>query len=306
MSGIRWADREAGGSDPLLVVGASRLVDLYCAGLGIAKEQGLVKGEGRLVIRADGDMAACDGLRRLRRGSTRPNAAAPRLHSAVTGPSDDGRSGKRIRADSAVQELVDCLRQCPIIAILRGVPTEQSAAVCEALITAGVKAIEVPLNSPTPFASLEAMVRQARGRALLGCGTVLTAAQVDMVHKSGGRMVVSPNTNPEVIRRTKQLGMLSIPGFFTATEALQALDAGADALKLFPAGPAGPAYLKDLRAVLDPRLLILPVGGVDLSNIAAFKAAGAGGFGIGGALYKPGDTAEMVLAKASEFVRNLV
>lgn len=180
-------------------------------------------------------------------------------------------------------------RRCPVVAILRGITPEEMLPVCEALRTAGIRLLEVPLNSPDALESIRraAAKYHAAGELLAGAGTVLTAQNVRDVAAAGGRFIISPDANPEVIRETKRLGLVSIPGFFTATEAFTALRAGADYLKLFPAGKLGPGYVKDLKAVI--KAPILAVGGVDAENIAAFLNVCAG-VGIGSALYKPGKT----------------
>ena len=180
-------------------------------------------------------------------------------------------------------------RRCPVVAILRGITPEEMLPVCEALRTAGIRLLEVPLNSPDALESIRraAVKYHAAGELLAGAGTVLTAQNVRDVVAAGGRFIISPDANPEVIRETKRLGLVSIPGFFTATEAFTALRAGADYLKLFPAGKLGPGYVKDLKAVI--KAPILAVGGVDTDNIAAFLDVCAG-VGIGSALYKPGTT----------------
>lgn len=180
-------------------------------------------------------------------------------------------------------------RRCPVVAILRGITPEEMLPVCEALRTAGIRLLEVPLNSPDALESIRhaAAKYHAAGELLAGAGTVLTAQNVRDVAAAGGRFIISPDANPEVIRETKRLGLVSIPGFFTATEAFTALRAGADYLKLFPAGKLGPGYVKNLKAVI--KAPILAVGGVDTDNIAAFLDVCAG-VGIGSALYKPGKT----------------
>ena len=180
-------------------------------------------------------------------------------------------------------------RRCPVVAILRGITPEEMLPVCEALRTAGIRLLEVPLNSPDALESIRraAAKYHGAGELLAGAGTVLTAQNVRDVAAAGGRFIISPDANPEVIRETKRLGLVSIPGFFTATEAFTALRAGADYLKLFPAGKLGPGYVKNLKAVI--KAPILAVGGVDTDNIAAFLDVCAG-VGIGSALYKPGKT----------------
>ncbi|WP_231402469.1 2-dehydro-3-deoxy-6-phosphogalactonate aldolase [Caenimonas aquaedulcis] len=189
---------------------------------------------------------------------------------------------------------------CPLVAILRGVQPQEAAPVADALVAAGWHLIEVPLNSPQPLASIEA-ITAAQPAALVGAGTVLTAAQVREVHTAGGRMIVSPNFNAEVVREAVRLGMACVPGVLTASEAFAALDAGATALKLFPSEMIPPAAVKALRAVLPASARLLPVGGITTSNMAAYRAAGANGFGIGSALYKPGMAADEVKRHAMEF-----
>lgn len=193
----------------------------------------------------------------------------------------------------------------PLIAILRGITPPEAVAVAEALIGAGITKIEVPLNSPQPLDSIRAMAEAFGPRALIGAGTVLTPEQVGQVHAAGGRLIVSPNTDPEVIAETRRLGMESWPGAFTATECFIAIKAGATGLKLFPADQAGPSTVKALRAVLPRDMPLYAVGGADAGNFAQWLAAGADGFGIGSALYKPGDSAETVGTRAAALVAAL-
>ena len=195
-------------------------------------------------------------------------------------------------------ELTDYLTRCDLVAILRGVTPDAVVAIGEVLAEAGFAAIEVPLNSPDPIESIRRLAARFAGRLLIGAGTVMSAAQVAAVADAGGRLVVLPHADPAVVRAAKSRGMLAVPGFFTPTEAFAMLAAGADGLKLFPAEAASPAVLKSLRAVLPTGTAVLPVGGIDAGNIAAWRAAGAAGFGIGSAIYKPGDTPEIVAAKA--------
>ena len=190
----------------------------------------------------------------------------------------------------------------PIIAILRGLRPEEAVAIGEALVGAGIDRIEVPLNSPEPLDSIAALAKAFGGKALIGAGTVLTPHQVHEVHAAGGRLIVSPNADPGVIATTKTLGMQSWPGVFTATESFAALNAGADGLKIFPAFKLGTDGLKALRDVLPRETQVFAVGGVGAGDIATWREAGADGFGIGGALYKPGATAEEIAAKAHTFV----
>jgi 2-dehydro-3-deoxyphosphogalactonate aldolase len=191
------------------------------------------------------------------------------------------------------------LSRMPIVAILRGVRPHEALGVARALVAAGVRIIEVPLNSPDPLDSIEALARGLTNEeAMIGAGTVLTAAQVQAVEKAGGQLIVSPNTDARVIKETKRLGLVSGPGFATPTEAFAALEAGADCLKLFPAENAPPPIVKALRAVLPREVPLLAVGGVGAHNAAEYRSAGASGFGIGSALYAPGITAEEVYDRA--------
>ena len=190
----------------------------------------------------------------------------------------------------------------PLIAILRGVTPDKAPAIAEAIMDAGITTIEVPLNSPDPLDSIAAMVRVAGDRAVIGAGTVLSPEAVDQVADAGGQLIVSPNVNAEVIRRTKARGLQSWPGIFTPTEAFAALDAGADGLKLFPGTMAGPAGLSALRAILPPGTPVYAVGGAGADNFRNWMDASADGFGIGSALYKPGLSAEEVHARATTIV----
>jgi 2-dehydro-3-deoxyphosphogalactonate aldolase len=202
-------------------------------------------------------------------------------------------------------ELTPYLARCPLIAILRGVRPNEVAAIAAALETAGIAIVEVPLNSPDPLASIAALARDFGARLMIGAGTVMTAAQVAAVAHAGGRLIVTPHADPAITRAAKTHGLIAVPGFFTPAEAFAMLAAGADALKLFPAEAASPAVLRALRAVLPADTAVLPVGGIDAGNIPAWRAAGAAGFGIGSAIYKPGDTAAIVTAKARALLASL-
>jgi len=190
------------------------------------------------------------------------------------------------------------LEQMPLVAILRGVRPEEVVAVGRSLIEAGISIIEVPLNSPDPYDSISLLAGEFGKKALIGAGTVLTAGQAQRVIAAGGKLVVSPNMNPEVIRTTKSLGGLSAPGCLTPTEAFAALDAGADGIKIFPAEMASPKVIKAMRAVLPADANLIIVGGVNADNMQDFLAAGANGFGIGSALFKPGRTADAIRTAA--------
>ena len=190
----------------------------------------------------------------------------------------------------------------PLIAILRGVAPDEVVGIAEALIRAGIDRIEVPLNSPDPFDSVARLADAVGDRATIGAGTVLTPDDAARVADAGGRMVVSPNADPAVIRETKARGMLSYPGVFTATECFAALSAGADGLKVFPASMMGTGGLTALRAVLPPEAEVFAVGGVGPADFAAWRRAGASGFGLGSSLYAPGHDAAQVERAARDSV----
>jgi 2-dehydro-3-deoxyphosphogalactonate aldolase len=190
----------------------------------------------------------------------------------------------------------------PLLAILRGVAPGEVLSVAAALQDCGFLCLEIPLNSPDPLQSIGSLRRRFGAALLIGAGTVLTEAEVVQVHEAGADFVVSPNTNAAVIRVTKQRGLLSLPGFATPTEAFAALEAGADALKLFPAESAPPPTLRALKAVLPSHARVLPVGGISPAAMPAYVSAGAAGFGIGSAIFKPGLQAAAVRERAAGFV----
>jgi 2-dehydro-3-deoxyphosphogalactonate aldolase len=200
------------------------------------------------------------------------------------------------------QILAQAMAQLPLIAILRGLTPAESPDMGQALVSSGFAIIEVPLNSPEPLKSIAALTEQFP-QTLIGAGTVLNAQQVKDVHAAGGRLVVAPNFNPAVVAQALALNMVVLPGVATPTEAFAALDAGAHGLKLFPAEMVSPATVKALRAVLPKSAALLPVGGITPDNMAAYRTAGASGFGLGSALYAPGRLAQEVTLQAQAFVK---
>jgi 2-dehydro-3-deoxyphosphogalactonate aldolase len=202
---------------------------------------------------------------------------------------------------NAHQKFSQALTTLPLVAILRGLPPAEALPVGQALVSTGWTLIEIPLNSPQPLESIAAMAK-AYPQALIGAGTVLTPEDVRNVQAAGGELIVSPNFNPAVVREAARLGMVCLPGVMTASEAFGALEAGATGLKIFPAEMITPAVVKALRAVLPVSTVVMPVGGVTPDNMGAYRAAGASGFGIGSALYKPGMTATEVAESAMKFI----
>lgn len=197
------------------------------------------------------------------------------------------------------------LNKCPVIAILRGITPEEILPVGRALMECGINIIEIPLNSPEPLESIRRLSTDANGRAIIGAGTVLNVADVEAVKASGGQLIVSPNTNTAVIAATVAAEMISVPGYFTPTEAFAAIQAGAHAIKLFPAEAASPSILKAQRAVLPADFPIFIVGGVHADDVVKWLSAGASGFGLGGALYRPGQSAVDVHRAAMQFMSAL-
>lgn len=198
--------------------------------------------------------------------------------------------------------LDDYLDDLPLIAILRGITPEDCEAVTEALFAAGFRIVEVPLNSPQALRSIERIAHQFGDVMLVGAGTVLTPDQVPQVHENGGRLIVAPNTNLPVIQAGVEAGMITIPGAATPTEAFAGIHAGASAVKVFPAEAIGPRVLASWRAVIPDTVPLLPVGGIDSHNMADYWQAGAAGFGLGSALYKPGKSLGDISASATKLV----
>jgi len=191
----------------------------------------------------------------------------------------------------------------PLVAILRGVKPDEAEGIVSALIEAGMTAIEIPLNSPDPFRSIETAAKQAPAGILIGAGTVLTADDVDRLHDVGGKLMVSPNVDTQVLARAHERGMVTMPGVFTPTEALLAARAGASSLKFFPASVLGASGIAAIRAVLPADVMIAAVGGVSDQNFAEYVKAGVTAFGLGSSLYKPGMTAAKVAARARATIK---
>jgi 2-dehydro-3-deoxyphosphogalactonate aldolase len=190
-------------------------------------------------------------------------------------------------------------RRLSLVAILRGIKPSEAIAIGDALVEAGFGLIEVPLNSPDPFTSIAAMAKRFAGKALIGAGTVLTAEQAEIVADAGGQIIVAPNFDPAVAAVARERNLDYLPGIGTVTEAFAALSAGAAALKLFPAEMIPPAAVKAMLAVLPRGTHLLPVGGIDETTMGAYRKAGATGFGLGSAIYKPGMTAADVGGRAA-------
>lgn len=194
------------------------------------------------------------------------------------------------------------MSECPLVAILRGLAPGEAEAVGEAIHAAGIRIIEVPLNSPEPFKSIGRLARSLGDRALVGAGTVLDAVDVARVADEGGELIVSPSTDHAVIHAAASAGLVSLPGYFTPSEAFEAIQSGASALKLFPAEAATPAVLKAQRAVLPADMPVLVVGGITPDNMQPWREAGADGFGLGGGLYRAGQSPEQTGEKARAYV----
>ena len=203
---------------------------------------------------------------------------------------------------SAKELLIRYLDECPLVAIIRGVTPTDAEAIGDAVAEAGIRIIEVPLNSPDPLRSIEMLARKFGESMLVGAGTVLKAEQVSQVRDAGGRIIVSPDTNSEVIAASAQAGLVSSPGYFTPSEAFAAVREGATALKLFPAEGASPSVLKAQLAVIPRDVPVMAVGGIKPDNMRPWLDAGAAGFGLGSGLYKPGQSAAETLEKARAYV----
>lgn len=198
--------------------------------------------------------------------------------------------------------LDEALAECPVVAIIRGVTPDEVLDVAAALYEAGIRGVEVPLNSPNPIESIRRLTEAFGERMICGAGTVLKPIQVEEVARVGGKIIVSPNTQVDVIRRSVELGLDPAPGFGTASEAFAALDAGARHLKLFPAVSFGPNHIRQLKAVLPTHAVVWAVGGAGADNMAEWWAAGARAFGLGSELYKAGQTAAETAEKATRVV----
>jgi 2-dehydro-3-deoxyphosphogalactonate aldolase len=206
---------------------------------------------------------------------------------------------------TALADFTRYFAACPLIAIIRGVRPEEAEAVCEAILAAGIRIVEVPLNSPDPLVSIERLAKRFGDEALIGAGTVLDPDDVKRVERAGGRIIVSPSTDTAVIRQSWDCGLVSAPGFYTPSEAFTALHAGAHVLKLFPAEAASPAVVKAIKAVLPADVPLIVVGGVKPDSMRPWLDAGANGFGLGSGLYKPGQSAADTSVRAKAYVEAL-
>lgn len=203
---------------------------------------------------------------------------------------------------TAFEAFVSAFADCPLVAVLRGIRPDEALAVGTALLGAGIRIIEVPLNSPEPYESIARLSALTANGAVIGAGTVLDVEAVGRVAAAGGTLIVSPSCDPDVIAATVAAGLVSLPGFFTPTEGFAAIRAGAHGLKFFPAEAGSPAVLKAMRAVLPRDMPVLAVGSMTPEGIGAWKSAGADGFGLGGSLFRPGTTPAAVAAMAARFV----
>ncbi|MGH8759632.1 MAG: 2-dehydro-3-deoxy-6-phosphogalactonate aldolase, partial [Burkholderiales bacterium] len=200
-----------------------------------------------------------------------------------------------------IEAFGDWLKRWPLVAILRGIRPGEALDIGTMLVETGFTIIEVPLNSPEPFASIVRLAKRLGDQVLVGAGTVTDWEQVTKIADAGGRVIVMPHADERVIEAAKRRNLFVVPGFATPTEAFRMINAGADAIKLFPAEANPPKVLKSLRAVLPKEIPILPVGGITPQNMTDYWVAGADGFGLGSALYKPGMTVEQVAQSAADF-----
>jgi len=207
----------------------------------------------------------------------------------------------KIESSMTIEALGDWLKRCPLVAILRGIKPGEALDIGTMLVETGFTIIEVPLNSPEPFASIVRLAKRLGDRALLGAGTVTDLEQVTKVADAGGRVIVMPHADERIVEAAKRRNLFVVPGFATPTEAFRMINAGADAIKLFPAEANPPKVLRSLRAVLPKKMQILPVGGITPQNMNDYWVAGADGFGLGSALFKPGMTIEQVTKSAADF-----
>ncbi|WP_448663982.1 2-dehydro-3-deoxy-6-phosphogalactonate aldolase [Sphingomonas sp. CJ20] len=199
-------------------------------------------------------------------------------------------------------DFATAMAELPLVAILRGITPAEVEAVGDALVAAGFRLIEVPLTSPDAFRSIALLTRRLGDGAVIGAGTVRRTAELDALIDAGGRLMVTPHGDAALIRAAKARGLATLPGVFTPTEAFAAIDAGADGLKLYPAEMIPPAALAAYRTVIGPNVPLCPTGGIGPADLGRYRAAGAAGFGLGGALYRPGDSASDVAIKAAAFV----
>ena len=206
---------------------------------------------------------------------------------------------------NAVETLKQRLAECPLVAIIRGVTPADAEAIGAAIVDAGIRIVEVPLNSPDPLESIRILAQSLGDRATVGAGTVLEPEQAEQVRQAGGQVIVSPNTYAPVIAAAAQAGMISLPGYFTPSEAFEALRAGAHGLKLFPAECASTTVVKAQKAILPKGVPVLVVGGAGPDNMQPWLEAGADGFGLGSGIYKPGQSAEETAQKARAFVAGI-